>query len=84
MDDRNCQSLPTFCQSNDDSRLDNKPVNVIKIVIYNLNKHITYIYIYIYIYIFHLVVPIYQKMNITSVPLFRWGNGSLERVFTYS
>lgn len=68
MYDRNCQSLPTFCRSNDDSRLDNKPVNVIKIVIYNLNKHFTYIYI------FHLVVPIYQKMNTTSVRLFRWGN----------
>ena len=60
MYDRNCCSLPTFCQSNDDSRLDdNKTVNEIKIVIYNLNKHFIHIYvcvyIYIYIYIYKLI-----------------------------
>ena len=53
MYDRNCHSLPTFCQSNDDSRLDdNKTVNEIKIVIYNLNKHFIHIYVCVYIYIY--------------------------------
>lgn len=67
MYNKNSQVFTYILQSNDDSRLgDNRTVKVIKTVICNLNKHL--------IYKFHLIVTTYQKMNITSIPLHRWGN----------